>query len=149
MSTVPVDIRVGVQKGSVLRKLEKQILRLEKTAADLIVGFNTRNATRQLGAVDKQLGFIQADAKNIALGFKLDQRGLRQAQGQIDGLSSSGGGGGGGFASSAAAEAVGGIAAAQAVGNQFSGSLAKRSEPTAIALPWLRSKHLLHDPWHF
>ena len=128
MSTVPVDIRVGVQKGSVLRKLEKQILRLEKTAADLIVGFNTRNATRQLGAVDKQLGFIQADAKNIALGFKLDQRGLRQAQGQIDGLSSSGGGGGGGFASSAAAEAVGGIAAAQAVGNQFSGSLAKANE---------------------
>ena len=118
MSTVPVDIRVGVQKGSVLRKLEKQILRLEKTAADLIVGFNTRTATRQLQGVDKQLGLIQADAKDIQLGFRLNRKGLTQAQAQINGLSATGGGGsGGGFASTAAAEAVGGIAAASGLAN--------------------------------
>lgn len=94
MPTANVQIAIGVQRQSALRKLQKQLERLERQARDLTVGFGITKGLRQLKRVDKELDLIRADAKNIPVSFKVDKRGLKNAQGGGGGGGDSSGGGG-------------------------------------------------------
>ena len=115
MPTANVQIAIGVQRQNALRKLQKQLERLERQARDLTVGFGVTRGLRQLKRVDKELDLIRADAKNIPVSFKVDKRGLKNAQG--------GGGGGGGVGGGA----ILGLGAAATVTSQIQADVARIS----------------------
>lgn len=91
MVAVPVDLKIITKGLNVLKQLERQVKNLKTDAGNIPLTFNTRAANTQLQGVDRRLDAIQRDARNIKVGFAVDNSGL-----------SGGGGGTGDFLTGAA-----------------------------------------------